>query len=130
MLLFFSGSRGRIRTDDQLITLIPLLLMGVDYLITISFDLGVGRSRMYSSSLCTFLPCGRLGSGLSQWDFPEFTQCSFKSFLSKLQYFTVNCSTAELPGIILLLKYQKIIPIMGPSFKANAGIYRANHILK
>lgn len=34
-LIFFLGSRGRIRTDDQLVTLTPILLSGVDYLIAI-----------------------------------------------------------------------------------------------
>jgi len=43
--LFF-GSRGRIRTDDQLVTQTLSLLTGVDYLITMAIALGAGRSRV------------------------------------------------------------------------------------
>ncbi len=53
-------------------------------------------------SLYTFSDLvSELGSGLPHKGFPEFTLFSFLSFLRKLQYFTGDRSTAELPRNVI-----------------------------
>ena len=98
-------SAGRIRTYDQLVTSVPLLLMG--WTISSSFlDAGRFPDRLSDQ----VLPCGIVSTpsltfvgawlgialGRNRWGFPEFTSFFNSSSDEKLPL-TASRSTTELP---------------------------------